>query len=286
VTTTSGPEGSWPLHPQVPSYEQPGATPCYPAPSSQHVPPRKPTYPGETPSVFAPASQPNEGQPYAEQPQYGPPGVSWPRYESASDNLQPDRVPAKYRVMAIVAVVLIAAIGVGVVVWSMSWTPRTTAASVWTAVPTPTSTRTVTATPSSTPKPSTVSNCSGSAAETTGWQAVIPSGWTCEYEAGAEVFIVDELFDTIMVSASQDDPATACSTDLARQARVTPLPDTAWGGKVSKTAGIKLRDYDGQARCVFASGWTYVMFGVAGTGTIDQLVAAENSLAQAWYWKF
>jgi hypothetical protein len=188
--------------------------------------------------------------------------------------------------MAIVVVVLIAAIGVGVVVWSMSWTPKTPAASVWTAVPTPTSTRTVTATPSSTPKPSTVGNCSGSAAETTGWQAVIPSGWTCEYEAGEELFIVDELFDTIMVSASRDGPATACSTDLARQAKVTPLPDTVWGGKVSKTAGIKLRDYDGQARCVFASGWTYVMFGVAGTGTIDQLVAAENSLAQAWYWKF
>jgi hypothetical protein len=210
----------------------------------------------------------------------------WPGYEPTSHHLQQDRVLAKYGVLAVVAVLLLVAMGVGVAAWATSVARRTTVTSVWTTEPTSASTRTGTSTQNSTVKPSTLGNCSGSAAETTGWRAVIPAGWTCEYEAGVEVFIVDELYDTIMVSATQDDPATACSTGLAQQAKVTPLPDTIWGGKNATTAGTTLRDFQGQARCAHASGFTFVMFGVVGTGTMDQLVAAEDSLAHAWRWKF
>jgi len=187
--------------------------------------------------------------------------------------------------MAIVAIVLIAVIGAGVAVWSMSSTPKSTAASVWTAEPTATATRTMNATPSSTPSPSKVGNCAGSSAETPDWHALIPSGWSCMYEAGAEVTVIDATNDTIMVSVTTTrSAAIACSTDLARQAEVTALPDSTWGGKVSKTAGIKFLSYDGQARCVYTNGYSYVMVGIVAKGTLAGLVAGEAALAQSRVW--
>lgn len=294
MTDRPGPGGPWPLDPQVPPYEQPPATPSYFVPSQPYSPPQPPTYPTQAPS-FVPAgqyyqAQPYQGQPYAGQPYagqpYAPPPGTQPPYGGGPGSNEPDRVPVKYGVMVVVAVVLLAVIGVGVAVWSMSSTPKTTAASVWTAEPTATATRSMNATPSSKPSPSMVGNCSGSSAETPDWRAVVPAGWTCTYEAGNEVTIVNDAHDAIMVRATDTPNATvACSTELARDAKVTALPDSAWGGRVSKTAGIVYQGFSGQARCVNALGYSYVMVGMVINGTLDQIVAGETALAQSWVWK-
>jgi hypothetical protein len=209
-----------------------------------------------------------------------------PGAESPPDNLQTDRVPAKYGVMAIAAVVLIAAIGVGVGVWSMSWAPKTTAASVWTAQPTPTMTTAATPTKSSTPFPSTAANCSGTSAGTPDWEASVPSGWFCSYQAGNEITIANSSQDAILVRATNEpNVSAACTSDLNPDATVTVLADTTWGGKVSKTSDLVYRGLSGQARCVKALGYTYVMVGMVITGTGDKIVGGENALTQSWVWK-
>lgn len=281
MTDRPGPGGPWPLDPQVPPFAQPPATPSYGVPSQPYSPPQPPTYPTQAPS-FVPAGQYYQAQPYPGQPYTPPPGTQ-PPYGSGPGSNEPDRVPVKYGVMAGVAVVLLAVIGVGVVVLSMSSTPKSTAASVWTAVPT--ATRTASARPSSTPSPSKVGNCSGSSAGTPDWHAVIPAGWSCEYEAGAEVTLINDTYDTIMVQATNTRSASiGCGSDLAREATVTALPDSTWGGKVSKTAKITYRSYDGEARCVYTNGYTYVMVGFVVQGTFEDLVAGEVELTQSWTW--
>jgi len=100
------------------------------------------------------------------------------------------------------AVVLVAVMGLGVAVWAMTSTPKTTGASVWTAEPTARATTAPAVTPTATPSPAKVGNCSGSSAETPDWRALIPSGWTCTYEAGNEVTIVNDANDAIMVRAT------------------------------------------------------------------------------------
>lgn len=167
----------------------------------------------------------------------------------------------------------------------MSWAPKTTAASVWTVVPTTTATGTASTGPSSTPFPSKAANCSGSTAGTPDWHAVIPAGWSCDYEAGAEVTVINGTGDSITVQATNTRSASiACSSDLAREATVTALPDSTWGGKVSKTARITYRSYDGEARCVYTNGYTYVMVGIVAHGTFEGLVAGEVALTQSWTW--
>lgn len=285
MTDRPGPGGPWPLDPQVPPYEQPSAAPSYSVPSQPYSPPQPPAYPAEAPS-FVPAGQYYQAQPYPGQPPYGPqPPVFMPGSDSTPDNLQPDRVPAMYGVMAIVAVVLIGVIGVGVAVWSISWAPKSTAASDWTVEPTATAARTASASSSPTPSRSKVGNCAGSFAETPDWQAVVPAGWSCEYQAGAEITVINGTYDTIMVQATNTgSAAAACSTDLAREATVTALPDSTWGGKVSKTARIKYHSYDGEARCAYTNGFAYVMVGLVVKGTLGAVAAGEAALAQSWMW--
>lgn len=43
--------------------------------------------------------------------------------------------------------------------------------------------------------------------------------------------------------------------------------------------------FSGQARCVNALGYSYVMVGMVINGTLDQIVAGETALAQSWVWK-
>lgn len=304
MTTPPGPDGSWPLDPQVPSYERP----------QYGGPPQRPVYPVEPPSFFvAPgrpylgppdlaqpymgqpalgqpyAGQPAPGQPYAggpylRQPSYAPqaPG-SVPPYGPAPTTPQPDLVPAKFGILAIVAVGLIAVIGVGVAVWSMTLAPQTPASAVWTSAPSSQATQ---ATPSPQKSSTQLVNCSGSSAGTTGWRATVPAGWTCQYEAGAEIFLVDAAADTILVRATNSSAEMACTTDLARDSTVTPLADSTWGGKVAKVSDFTYGTYKGEARCAFGAGFTYVMVGVATGGTVDQVVATETALAQSWHWQF
>ena len=66
---------------------------------------------------------------------------------------------------------------------------------------------------------------------------------------------------------------------------MTALPDSTWGGKVSKTAKITYRSHDGEARCVYTNGYTYVMVGMVVGGSLEQVVAGEAALAQSWVWK-
>jgi hypothetical protein len=283
----------------VPSYERP----------QYGGPPQRPTYPVEPPSFFvAPGrpymgppdfsqpytgqpppsqpfmGQPNQGQPYMGQPPYGPqaPG-SVPPYGPAPTNPQPDLVPAKFGIMAIVAVGLIAVIGIGVAVWSMTLTPQTPPSAVWTTEPSSQATK---ATPSAQKSSTQLVNCSGSSAGTTGWLATVPAGWTCQYEAGAEIFLVDAGADTILVRATNSSAETACTTDLARDSTVKPLADSTWGGRVAKVSDFTYGPYKGEARCAFGAGFTFVMVGIATGGSIDQVVATETALAQSWHWQF
>jgi len=248
VSDRPGAGGPWPLDPQVPLYGQPPATPSYPMPLAGQQPPL----------------------PHAP-------------YEMPPGGPDQDRVPVEFGVMA---VVLVAVMGLGVAVWAMTSTPKTTGASVWTAEPTARATTAPAVTPTATPSPAKVGNCSGSSAETPDWRALIPSGWTCTYEAGNEVTIVNDANDAIMVRATGTQSATvACSTDLARSATVTALPDGTWGGKVSKTTDLVYQGYAGQARCVYARGYSYVMVGMVVGGSLEQVVAGEAALAQSWVWK-
>ena len=79
-------------------------------------------------------------------------------------------------------------------------------------------------------------------------------------------------------------PRPLTGTPSSRPAEVTALPDSTWGGKVSKTAGIKFLSYDGQARCVYTNGYSYVMVGIVAKGTLAGLVAGEAALAQSRVW--
>jgi hypothetical protein len=191
-------------------------------------------------------------------------------------------VPRKYGIVAIIAVVLIGVIGAGVAAWSTTWAPKTSAASIWTSAPTTGST----ASTRTSPTPSR-GNCSGSHAGTPDWYATVPSGWSCQYVAGREVFIMDDTYDTIDVSAATESPASACSSAHLFQgtSSVTMLPNTLWGQKNATTVGFKYQTWIGQARCVHALGWTYVMVGTVYGGTLDKVVRAETSLAESWVWK-
>lgn len=207
----------------------------------------------------------------------------WPTYSPASD-ARPERVPMKYGIGAIVAVVLVAVIGVGVAVWSMTSAPKTPAAAVWTPDPTMRSMRTEAPSPS--PSPSTVGNCIGPYARALGWSATVPSGWSCQWVNGREIYIEGPKGDTIEVSAAKVSAASACSMNLLQgTVSVMALPDSTWGGKVSKTANFKDQVWNGQARCASSNTVTYVMLGIAYSGTLTNVVTAEDSLAQSWVWK-
>jgi hypothetical protein len=192
----------------------------------------------------------------------------------------------KYGIGAVVAAVLVAVIGVGVAVWSMTLAPKTPAAAVWTPDPTVRSTRTETPSSTPSPSPSTVGNCIGSDARALGWSATVPSGWSCQWVNGREIYIQGSKGDTIEVSAAKVSAAAACSMDLLQgTVSVMALPDSTWGGKVSKTANFKDQVWNGQARCASSNTVTYVMLGIAYSGTLTNVVTAEDSLAHSWVWK-
>ena len=236
-------------------------------PSGSQVPPGDPRVDASTPLP------PEEGS---------PPLGSWQTYAPPGDE-PPERVPVKYGIIAILAVVLIGVIGVGVAVWSTTWAPKTSAASIWTSGPAVASTTPSRASSQSQPK---TANCKGSDAGTPDWYATVPPGWSCQYVAGREIYIMDDTYDTIDVSAATQSPASACSSAHLFQgtSSVTPLPTTMWGQKSATTVGFKYQSWIGQARCVSALGYTYVMVGTVYGGTLDTIVKAETSLAESWDW--
>jgi hypothetical protein len=65
--------------------------------------------------------------------------------------------------------------------------------------------------------------------------------------------------------------------------RPTYVPDSVTAQRPASAACLSR-----QRPPLVSAGQTYqaVMFGVVGTGTMDKLVAAEDSLAHAWRWKF
>jgi hypothetical protein len=287
VTDRPGSGGPWPVDPQVPSSEQPPGPPMYPIPSQPNVPPQQPAFPANGPTLVS-ASQTYQAQPHGGQPSLGqgyesPPWMG-PPLQGGTEDIGPDVVPAKYGVMAIVAILVIAVVGVGVAVWSVAATPKLTAAAVWT--PDPTVRPTVAAMPNASPSASSVGNCTGSVARAPGWSATVPSGWSCLWVNGREIYIEDTRGDTIEVSVTKVSPAAACSTNLLQgTASVMALPDTTWGGRVSKTANFKDQVWNGQVRCASMGSTTYVMLGLAYSGALGNVVTAEDSLAQSWVWK-
>ena len=103
--------------------------------------------------------------------------------------------------------------------------------------------------------------------------------------AGNEVTIMNSSQDVIMVRATNEpDVTAACSVDLSPDATATVLPDTRWGAKVAKTTGLVVNGIFGQARCVNALGYTYVMVGLALNGTVEGIVDGENALTGSWVW--
>jgi hypothetical protein len=275
------------LDPHVPPYEQPPATPSYLGPSQPYGPPQPPTYPAEAPS-FVPAGQYYQGQPYAGQPYAPQPPGSQPPFRLGPDRSEPDRVPVKYGVMAVVAVVLVAVIGVGVVVWSMTSTPRSTAASVWTAVPTAAGSKapSVSGTPGS-----ILPACKpGDTIVTAVWTAITPSGWSCltgSTSNGTLLGLVNARREIIALGVvTSKDAATACGADLANQmTSVTAQPDTKWGGKAAKTATVAAMGLEEEARCVESNGIVYRLVGDMPQDTQTSVVAAMDALTSSWVWK-
>ena len=344
MTTPPGPEGSWPLDPQVPPYEQPGEAPSVPAPGNpmptqQSGPPPQPdAYPPEPPS-FVPAGDPQpvqvttgQGEPVPPQPYAGQlyVGDTLPvvqRVGSAPGEVTPgnDRVPAKYGYMAIGALVLVAAIVIGVAIWAMRTTPKSSVAADWTAEPTASSTGAASATasaqvsttPSAASTLSASSGASGSSTSTASstakgsassgvktlpacipgqrivtpaWMATAPSGWTClsgtTNQTATQLGLVssDKSIIVLTVSSSKD-AASACGTDLAKQANsVTPMPDTVWGGKAAKTATFVTLGFQSQARCVQVKGVVYSLVGNPTQGTHPPVVTAMDALTASWVW--
>jgi hypothetical protein len=92
--------------------------------------------------------------------------------------------------------------------------------------------------------------------------------------------------DVISVTVSTaKDAATACGSDLAKQATVVAQPDTIWGGKTAKTAKVTATGIVAQARCVESKGTVYMMVGAPARGTLDSVVSTMTTVSTAWVWK-
>ena len=193
-----------------------------------------------------------------------------------------DHVPLGQVIAVVAAVLVLLAAAVGVAIGT---TPtRTAATPAAVRVPSAVASTTV-ASPRATAMPSVVGNCVGSDARTPGWKATVPTGWSCQYVNGREIFIVDAKDDIVDIMASTFSPAAACSTNLLKgTVPVTALPDSTWGGKVSKTANFVDQPWKGQARCVSSGAVTYVMVGMAYGGSLAEVVAGEDALARGWVW--
>lgn len=201
----------------------------------------------------------------------------------AGESPPADMMPLRYGLLAVAAVLVLVAVAVGVAVWTTPTTTATGTAAVRTSSP---AVVTTTATsPRTSSVPSVVGNCVGSDARTPGWRATVPPGWSCQYVNGREIFIVDAKDDIIDVMASAFSPAAACSSNLLKgNVPVTALPDSTWGGKVSKTANFVDKPWKGQARCASSGTANYVMLGMAYGGTLEDVVAGEDALAGGWVW--
>ncbi len=119
----------------------------------------------------------------------------------------------------------------------------------------------------------------------------IPEGWECMGDPSSDpdvlVLIFNPALDIIQVTViSSKDAATGCGADLATQVTtLVPQPDTAWGGKASKTAKIAVGSLVAQARCVESKGVVYMMVGAATDGTYESVVTAMSAVGSAWLWK-
>ena len=124
----------------------------------------------------------------------------------------------------------------------------------------------------------------------TSWSVKVPNGWTCFEETATTVQILlaihDQGMDVISVTVSTaKDAATACGSDLAKQATVVAQPDTIWGGKTAKTAKVTATGIVAQARCVESKGTVYMMVGAPPRGTLDSVVSTMTTVSTAWVWK-
>jgi hypothetical protein len=252
------------------------------------VPPRA-EGPSPSDAQFQQGQRPGQSS-YGQQQSAAKPPSSWPIYPPTRD-AQPGRVPVKFGVVAIIAMV-VAAIGAGLAIWSIASPPEAQPVTDWasddpvasTTVATPSPARSASA--SASPTPSTVGNCVGTDARALGWSATVPTGWSCQWVNGREIYIQGPQGDTIEVSASKVSPGAACGTNLLQgTVSVMALPDSTWGQKTASTANFKDQVWNGQARCTSSNTITYVMLGVAYSGRLDNVITAENLLAHSWVWK-
>ncbi|HET7724880.1 MAG TPA: hypothetical protein VFK68_09595, partial [Propionibacteriaceae bacterium] len=187
--------------------------------------------------------------------------------------------------VAIVATVVLAVVAVAVTVWASSPGPVVPAASVWTPSPSTASPTRVATTPRSTPSGVQAGNCSGARAGTPGWAATLPTGWSCDYQPGAELRIVDGHGAVIQVEATTGTPMSACTTRLSALGTAARLADTRWGGRAATTTSLTNNGWTYVLRCTTSNTYTYVMTGAILGGSVDTLVAAEEALAQSWLWR-
>lgn len=273
-------------------------------------------YPKDPPS-FVPGSgqgAPYQGQPDPPQPNDGSPEPGTPPMASAPSSGESDRVPARYGYLAIGAVILVAVIGIGLAVWSISWAPKTSPAAIWTYDPTTSASKAPSGTASA--RAPTDASATGSASAvdgatasdqpsitkqlptcipghkivTDGWSATVPSGWTCvsgsTTQSTTQLILANSNEELIALSVSPSkDAASACGADLARQVTsLTPLPDTVWGGRTATTATIVTARSEAQARCVQANGIVYTLVGDPTQGGHGTVIAVMDALTAGWVW--
>ena len=168
------------------------------------VPPRA-EGPSPSDAQFQQGQRPGQSS-YGQQQSAAKPPSSWPIYPPTRD-AQPGRVPVKFGVVAIIAMV-VAAIGAGLAIWSIASPPEAQPVTDWasddpvasTTVATPSPARSASA--SASPTPSTVGNCVGTDARALGWSATVPTGWSCQWVNGREIYIQGPQGDTIEVTFS------------------------------------------------------------------------------------
>jgi len=319
------PQGVPPQQPQQPPYgggPYPGAAPQPPYGSSPTPAPQAPAY-GQQPPYQQPP-QPGYGQqppqqggyrpqaPYGQEPPgygqqpygapqgqpganpYGQANAAWSPTGGA-----PPQPPKKKShaglIVAVVAIVLVLIVAGGAAMWlSQAQSAIKTVTGVSKA-PTSSTTKATTATEATTASTADTTtagaggaldaSCSGSTIDGSGFNAKIPTGWSCTSLSGG-LMLSDKKYDTLMVMdiSGTSDAAAAC-TSLANAGPVTTLPDTQWGGKTAKTVSMDSGGSKVHVRCVSVNDSVYYLMGIPISGTYDEVVAGADALTGAWTWK-